>query len=74
MPPELLGPLGLTAAAVLTVAALWREHLKQDERERDHGDRALAGWEAQTTATNRLAEAIEQQSREHAERRRRGDS
>ena len=30
MPPELLGPLGLTAAAVLGVVVLWRAHEQSD--------------------------------------------
>jgi maltose-binding protein MalE len=73
MPPELLGPAGLAVGALIAVAALWREHTKSDQRERDLTNRALTGWEAQTAATNRLAEAVEEQAREHADRRRRGD-
>ncbi len=63
MPPELLGPAGVAVAALIAVAALWREHIKSDQRERDLSNRALTGWEAQTVATNRLAEALEQKSR-----------
>lgn len=55
MPPELFGPFGVAVGAVAIAVALWREHLKADERERQNGDRALAGWEAQTGATKDLA-------------------
>lgn len=30
MPPEVLGPLGLTAAALFAVAVLWRAHERHD--------------------------------------------
>jgi predicted outer membrane lipoprotein len=74
VPPEaLLGPFGVVLAAAGAVVILWREHMKADERERKIAERALAGWEAQTNATNRLAEALEQRSRDDAERRRRSD-
>jgi hypothetical protein len=67
---QILGPFALTIAAVLAVAALWRDHLRADNDDRAMRDRALGGWEAQTSATNRLADALEQQARDHAERRR----
>ena len=60
MPPELLGPLGLTVALGFAVAALWRSHERADADVRAQRDVAIAGWKAQTDATNRLADAIEQ--------------
>lgn len=72
-PEEIVGPFALTIAAVVAVAALWHDHLRADNDDRAQRDRALAGWEAQTGATNRLADALEQQARDHAERRRRDD-
>lgn len=72
-PEALVGPFALTLAAVAAVVALWRDHLRADADDRAQRDRALMGWEAQTGATNRLADALEQQARDHAERRRRSD-
>lgn len=74
MPPELFGPAGLLVALLVAVAALWRDHLRADAEDRKQRDNALAGWAAQTEATNRLATAIEQQSREQSERHRRADA
>jgi hypothetical protein len=60
VPPELLGPLGLTFALILAVGFLVRDH-------------ALDGWRAQTEATDRLASAIETRNREDEARKRRTD-
>ena len=38
MPPELLGPLGLTAAAVIGVVVLWRSHEASDKDMRTDRD------------------------------------
>lgn len=59
MPPELLGPLGLTLAAIAAAVVLWREHLRADADDRAQRDRfatlldlslqnnrdAIAAWE-----------------------------
>lgn len=42
MPPELFGPLGLLVALSLAVAALWRDHVRADQDDRDQRDR----WQA----------------------------
>lgn len=57
MPPELLGPTGLLIALLLAVAALWRDHLRADADDRAQRDQAIAGWQAQTAATDRVADA-----------------
>lgn len=57
MPPELLGPLGLTVALALAAAGLWREHLKSDADDRAQRDDALAMARDNVAATNRVADS-----------------
>lgn len=78
--PELLGPTGLTIGAILAIGALvrviqllWREHLAADADDRIQRDTAIVGWREQTSATNRLAEAIEERNRDDSARQRRAD-
>ena len=59
MPAEIYGPAGLLVAALAAVVALWRSHERSDTDVRTQRDVAIAGWKAQTDATNRLADAIE---------------
>ena len=59
MPPELLGPTGLLVALAFAVAALWRDHVRADADDRSQRDVAIAGWKAQTDATDRVADALE---------------
>lgn len=73
MPPEVLGPVGLTIGLLVALSVLWREHVRSDEDDRKQRDIALEGWRAQTEATKRLADAIEKRNRADAERRRAGD-
>jgi len=80
LPPELLGPLGLTVGALLAVGALgrviqvlWREHLKADQDDRDQRDTSQSLAKAAIDAYTRLADAWEQRNRDDAERRRRND-
>jgi hypothetical protein len=73
VPPEILGPFGALVALGIAVAALWRSHERSDHDVMAQRDRAFAGWEAQTTATNRLADAIETRERDLANRTRRGE-
>ena len=68
MPPELLGPLGLTVALAFAVVALWRDHTRADADDRVQRDTAIAGWKAQTDATNRVADALEAFVRETTRR------
>ena len=67
MPPDLLGPLAGLALALLVARELWESHKRSDADVLATRDRALSGWEAQTAATNRTADALEQQSRELAQ-------
>jgi hypothetical protein len=69
----LLGPLGLTVALGFAVLALWRDHLRADADDRVQRSEAIAGWREQTAATNRLADAIEADIRDRAQRQRRAD-
>lgn len=73
MPPELLGPLGLTIALGLAVLALWRDHIRADADDRAQRDTAIAGWRDQTNATTRLADAIEAKARDDGARKRQAD-
>ena len=57
MPSDILGPLGLTAAAVVAVIALWRDHLKADQDDRNQRDEAFRIAHAQVDATNRVADS-----------------
>ena len=58
-PPDLLGPYAALVGALVIVGALWQSHERADADVRTLRDIAIAGWKAQTDATNRLADAIE---------------
>jgi predicted outer membrane lipoprotein len=81
MPSEtLLGPFALLAAALLTVAALWREHLKADADDRAQRDVAQSNNQAtkellrQSLVNNAAAiEAWNKRIELDAARRRRAD-
>ena len=80
MPPEILGPFGALVAALIAVGVLWRNHERNDRDVIAQRDRAMAGWEAQTKATNdvtlatnKLAEAVERRAKRDAEVRRASD-
>lgn len=60
IPPDLLGPLGLTVALAIAVYALWRDHVRSDADVLATRDTALAGWRAQTEATERVADGQEE--------------
>lgn len=60
MPPEVLGPLGLTVALGIAVGALWRDHLRADADDRAQRDRALDVSTAQVEAINRVAAGQDQ--------------
>ena len=81
MPADLYGPLGLLIGLSLAVGALWRDHMRADADDRAQRDVALAGWREQTAATReqtaatvRLAESIEADRADRAERKRRADT
>lgn len=58
-PALLLGPLGLTLAALYVIRELWHEHQRADQRDRDKSD----AWQALATASetdiSRLTAAVE---------------
>lgn len=53
------GTAGLILALAFAVKALWDSHRKTDDDIITEKRDALAGWKAQTDATNRLADLIE---------------
>lgn len=64
MPTE---PLTLVAALAIAVGALWRIHLKEDEKREAKNekkdaqlDMALAGWKEQTEANTKQAKSSEE--------------
>lgn len=76
----LLGPTGAVVALAIAVGVLWRDHMRADADDRAQRDVALAGWREQTAATReqtaatvRLAESIEADRADRAERKRRAD-
>jgi len=74
MPPELLGPVGLTVALGIALAVLWRDHLRSDADDRAQRDGAIERLKALDAAVNRLAAAVERDSRDRAQRHRTEDS
>jgi len=38
VPPELLGPLGVTVGALIVAGVLWRDHLRSDAEDRAQRD------------------------------------
>jgi hypothetical protein len=80
MPPELLGPTGLTVAALAGIAALgrviqvlWREHLRADKDDRDQRDVAQRIAEKAVSGLGEMADAWEQRNHDEAARRRKSD-
>ena len=73
VPDALLGPAALLVGALIAVGVLWREHTKQDAKRDAQLDEAIAGWRAQTTATDRLANATEIRNRRESDRVRKED-
>lgn len=73
MPPEFLGPTGLLVAALAVVAALWREHLKADQDDRDQRDKAMAITADLASGSLKMGNAWEERNREDANRQRRSD-
>lgn len=67
-PPEVLGPLGLTVAAVVTVIELWRAHKAADKRERDQTDAWRAIAEQGTENVTKLGAALDTRNRIDEER------
>jgi hypothetical protein len=75
LPPDaLLGPLALLVGALLSVAVLWREHLRADADDRAQRDKAIGLLEASLDANQRMAHAWEERNRRDAAARRRSDS
>jgi 2-polyprenyl-6-methoxyphenol hydroxylase-like FAD-dependent oxidoreductase len=73
VPPELFGPVGLLVALSLAVRALWLDHLRADQDDRDQRDRAIALAEGVVPTLKELAAAQAATNRDAAERHRRSD-
>lgn len=80
MPPELLGPLGLTVGALLAVGALgrvimvlWRDHLRADQDDRDQRDRAQSLADKAIEGMGELSDAWRERDAYDAARARRTD-
>lgn len=73
MPPELLGPTGLLVACLLVIAALWKEHLKADQDDRDQRDKAMVITADLAAGNLKMGNAWEERNREDANRQRRDD-
>jgi hypothetical protein len=74
---RILGPDGLAVVAVLAAVVLFREwRASMNTRIADltkERDVALEGWRAQTAATNRVADTLEEDRRDRTARRRISD-
>ncbi len=77
VPDALLGPLALTVGALLAIGYLTRfivtfirETIADLKAQRDE---AIAGWRAQTTATDRLANAWEKRNDRDSKQKRQDD-
>jgi hypothetical protein len=80
VPPELLGPTGLTVGVVLglvalarVIAVLWRIHLEADLDDRLQRDKAQELADKAIAAYDRLGAAWEERNRADAERQRKSD-
>ena len=73
VPDALLGPLALLVGALIAVGVLWRLVLSYIADLKAQRDKAIDGWMAQTTATDRLANAVEVRNRRDAIRTRSDD-
>ena len=75
MPSEaLLGPLALLVAALIAVGVLWREHLKDDQDDRDQRDKALALLETSLANNKAAIAAWDRRTQSDAARKRREDA
>jgi hypothetical protein len=80
LPPELLGPLGLTVALCFAVFALWHSHIAADDDVRRQRDAAVERLAKMVEAVDRnsdglekLAQAFREYIAEQSGRTRRGD-
>lgn len=74
MPPELLGPLGLTVALGIGLIALWRDHLRADADDRAKRDEAFGLLETSLTNNRDAIAAWNHRIEDDATRRRKADS
>lgn len=72
-PNDFLGPVAALVLALSAIGFLARILLDYIAHLKKSLDVALAGWQAQTEATNRLADALEADQAERAMRRRVAD-
>lgn len=73
-PTILTGTGAATVLLAYIVKKLWESHEKTDADVIAQRDRALTGWESQQKVTERIADALEEQNRDRAARRRSTDS
>lgn len=59
----LLGPIGLTIFLLYVVKLLWDAHRQEDASRTARLDTAIAGWAAQTAATEKLAAAVDRSNK-----------
>lgn len=69
LPPEVLGPLGLTIALGIAVGLLWRDHLRGDARERQKADDTFLLARDAVDALKRLAAVAEKRNQREARTR-----
>ena len=72
-PADFLGPVAALVLALSAIAFLARILLDYIAHLKKSLDIALVGWQAQTDATNRLADALEAEQAERAMRHRLAD-
>ncbi len=80
VPTDVLGPLGALVGLIIVATALWKAHLDSDKdlrEQRDKAqhdrDKAIEGWRAQASVSDRLANATELRNRRDAAAKRAED-
>lgn len=56
--PDLFGPYGLLAGALVVIGILWRLHLEGDKRDRADRDAWQRRWEAADRRLSQLSEIL----------------
>jgi hypothetical protein len=71
---QVIGPTGALVLLVVVAVVLWRLVLAYIADLKTQRDFNAVGWREQTTATNRVADAMDAMVRDAAARHRAGDS
>lgn len=81
LPPEAFGPTGalvvlgfFMTAMGLVIRALWKDHLRADQEDRDQRDKALAIVEGVIPTLRELAHAQREANEDAKQRQRRSDA